>query len=126
MVQADSGSIISIVLHDAIAIAQRGCSYGWAAQVFECIAEHGKYSPLVAGAPVEVQPDELQLAFQMQQQAAFDAVPLDPRSCPGPGVKLCTFPLVFSCRGSERENFTSPFSQHWLMRMRLCWSHQPN
>ena len=25
----------------------------------------------------------------------------------------------------ERENFTSPFSQHWLMRTRLCWSHQP-
>ena len=86
MAQADSGSSINIVLHDAIAIAQRGCSYGWAAQVFECFAEHGKYSPLVAGAPVEVQPDELQLAFQMQQQAAFDAVPLDPRSCPGPGV----------------------------------------
>ena len=42
-----------------------------AAQVFKCFAEHGK---LVAGAPVEVQPDELQLSFQMQQQAAFDAV----------------------------------------------------
>ena len=26
----------------------------------------------------------------------------------------------------ERENFTSPFSQHWLMRTRLCWSHQPH
>ena len=33
------------------------------------------------GAPVEVQRDELQLSFQMQRQAAFDAVPLDPRSC---------------------------------------------
>ena len=43
------------------------------------------------GAPDEVQPDELLLAFQMQQQAAFDAVPLDPRSCLGPGVKLCTY-----------------------------------
>ena len=29
-----------------------------------CFAEHGKYNPLVAGAP-----GELQLAFQMQQQA---------------------------------------------------------
>ena len=29
----------------------------------------------MAGAPVGVQPDELQLSFQMQQQAAFDAVP---------------------------------------------------
>ena len=91
MAQADSGSIINIVLHDAIAITQNGCSYGWAAQVFRCFAEHGKSSPLVAGAPVEVQPDELQMSFQVQRQAAFDAVPLDPRSCPGPGVKLCTY-----------------------------------
>ena len=78
MARADTGSIISIVLHDAIAIAQSGCLYGWAAQVFKCFAEHGKYSPLVAGAAVEVQPDELQLAFQLRQQAAFDAVPLGP------------------------------------------------
>ena len=53
-------------------------------------------NPLVAGAPVEVQPDELQLSFQMQRQAAFDAVPLDPRSCPGPGVKLCMYRRWFS------------------------------
>ena len=129
MAQADSGSIINIVLHDAIAIAHNGCSYGWAARVFKCFAEHGKSSPLVAGAPVEVQPDELQLPchaddrqtlfhpfslvgcqgcckvsflpsfqlpFQMQRQAAFDAVPLDPRFCPGPGVKLCTYRRWFS------------------------------
>ena len=54
---------------------------GLHAHVFKCFAEHGKSSPLVAGAPVEVQPHELQLVFQMQQQAAFDAVPLDPQSC---------------------------------------------
>ena len=59
MAQADLGSIISFVLHDAIAIAQSGCVYGWAAQVFKCFAEHGRYSPLVAGAPIEVQPSEL-------------------------------------------------------------------
>ena len=92
----DLGSIISIVLHDAIAIAQSGCVYGWAEQVFRCFVEHGRYSPLVAGAPVEVQPGELQLALQMRQQAAFDAVPLDHRSCPGPGVKLCTYCRWFS------------------------------
>ena len=84
-----------VVLHDAIAIAQSG-GYGWAAQVFKCFAEHGRYSPLVAGAALEVQPSELHLAFQMRQQAAFDAVPLDPRSCPGPGVKLCTYRRWFS------------------------------
>ena len=91
MAQADSGSIINIVLHDAIATAHNGCSYVWAAQIFKCVAEHGKSSPLVAGAPVEVQPDKLQLSLQMQQQAAFDAVRLDLRSCPGSGVKLCTY-----------------------------------
>ena len=96
MAQADSGSIINIVLHDVIAIAQKGCSYGWAAQVFKCFAEHGKSSPLVAGAPIEVRPDELPLSFQMQQQAAFDAVPLDPRSCLGPGGEAVhVSPLVF-------------------------------
>ena len=91
MAQANLASTISIVPHDAIAIAQSGWVYGWAAQVFKCFAEHGRYSPLVAGAP-----GELQMAFQMRQQAAFDAVPLDPRSCPGPGVKLCTYCRWFS------------------------------
>ena len=50
--------------------------------------------------PVEqgrlARPGELQLSFQVQRQAAFDAVPLDPRSCPGPGVKLCTYRRWFS------------------------------
>ena len=50
----------------------------------------------MAGAPVEVQPDELQLSSPVQRQAAFDAVPLDPRSCPGPGVVLCTYRRWFS------------------------------
>ena len=102
MAPADSESIINIVLHDAIAIAHNGCSYGWAAQVFKCFAEHGKSSSLVAGAPVEVQPDELQLSFQMQRQAAFDAVPLDTRSCPGPGVKLCMDRRWFSRPAHQR------------------------
>ena len=37
--EAHSESIINIVLHDAIAIAHNGCSYGWATQVFKCFAE---------------------------------------------------------------------------------------
>ena len=83
-------------LHDAIALAQDGRRFGWAARIVRCTAEHGRSSPLVAGAPVEVQPDELLMAFQMQQQAVFDAVVLDPQSCPGPGVKLCTYRCWFS------------------------------
>ena len=33
---------------------------------------------------------------------------------------------IIACLERERENFTSPFSQHWLMRTRLGWSHQPS
>ena len=90
MVEADSASISNIVLRDAIkfAVAQNGCNFGWA-QSFRCFAEHGKSSPFMARAPVEVQPDGLLLALQMQQQATFQAVPLEPQSCPGPGMKLC-------------------------------------
>ena len=56
----------------------------------------------MAGAPIEVQPDELLLAFEAQRQAAFDAVPLDPRSCPGSGVKLCTYRRWFARPAHQR------------------------
>ena len=51
----------------------------------------------MAGAPAKVQISELLLAFQKQQQATFDAVALDPWSCLGPGMKLCTCHCWFSC-----------------------------
>ena len=69
-------------------------------QSFRCRAGHGKSSCrplvyLVAAAAVEVQPGELLLASQMQQPAALVALEhtgtLDPRSCPGLGVELCTY-----------------------------------
>ena len=101
MAQADSGSIINLDLHDDIAMADNGCRYGWAAQVFKCFAEHGKSSPLVAGAPVEVQPDELQLSFQMQPQAALDAVPLDPGSCPRSCARIAAGFLVLHIRSAQ-------------------------
>ena len=69
---------------------------------FKCFAEHGKSTPLMAGAPIEVQPDELLLAFEAQQQAAFDAAPLDPRSCPCLGVKLCTYRRWFARPAHQR------------------------
>ena len=81
----------TIVLHDAIAHVQYGCSSGWAAQDFGCFAEHGKSNPLMAIAPVKLQTEKLLLALLMQQQAIFEAVPLDPRSCPCPSVTLCTY-----------------------------------
>ena len=68
----------------------------------KCFAEHGKSTPLMAGAPIEVQPDEMLLAFEAQRQAAFDAVPLDPRSCPGSEVKLCTYRRWFARPAHQR------------------------
>ena len=87
------------------------------AEVFKCFAEHGKSSPLVAGAPFEVQPDKLFLAVQMQQQAAFDAVPLDPQSCLGPGVKLRTYRRWFSYATDQ----VCPF--YWEVPMSTCKVH---
>ena len=117
---------------------------------------------LMVGALVEVRPDELLVAFQLQQQATCEAVPMDPRTWPGLGVVVqirsaallarrhehcqpyrkahlrfawvlicCHLSRVAICVCvatvvRERENFLSPFSQHWLMRMRLDWSHQPS
>ena len=55
IVGSDSASICSIVLQDAIALAQAGCKFGWAAQVFGCFERHGKAykaGPLVKGAPI--------------------------------------------------------------------------
>ena len=51
----------------------------------------------MAGAP-----DELLLAFEVQRQAAFDAVPLDPWSCPGLGGELCTYRRWFACPAHQR------------------------
>ena len=54
----------------------------------------------MAGAPAQVQPDELLLAFRLQQQASTDAVSWDPLSCSGPGDEaMHILSLVFpSCR----------------------------
>ena len=74
MAQADPATISNKISHDAIPFAQNGCNFGWVTQVFRCVAGHGKSSPMMAGAHVEVQPDELLLASNLQWQAAFDAV----------------------------------------------------
>ena len=51
----------------------------------------GKSQPVVAGAPVEVQPDSLPEAFEQRRQVAVDAVPLDPQLSSSSGVKLCMY-----------------------------------
>lgn len=56
---------IAVIL-DAIAPAQNGCTSGWDAQVSRCFAAHSKSIPLMAGGLVDVQSDELPLAFQLE------------------------------------------------------------
>lgn len=70
-------SICSRVFRDSLALAQGGCSFGWAAQVCKCFSDHGKSQLVVAGAPIEVQPDSLPEACEQRWQVAFDAVSLD-------------------------------------------------
>ena len=84
------------MLQDAIAFAQANCKFGWAAQVFGCFERHGKARLLVRGAPIKVQLGELVQSFGLQRQSDLDSLPLDPRSCSGPGVKLCTYRRWFS------------------------------
>ena len=54
-------------------------------------SDHGKSPPVVAGAPVEIQPASLPEAFEQRRQVAFDAAPLDPQLSSSSGVKLCTY-----------------------------------
>ena len=44
---------------------------------------------------------------------------------PGGNMQKMQWSFIDLCsRHTVRENFNSPFSQNWLMRTRLCWSHQ--
>ena len=96
MVEPDSASICSSVLQDAIALAQACFEFGCAAQVFECLVRHAKAHSLLRGAPVKVQFGELDQSFGSQRQFDVDSLRLDPRSCSGPGLKLCPYCCRFS------------------------------
>ena len=66
-------------------------------------------SPLVAGAP-EVQLDELLLAFQMQQQAAFGGIPVNPRCCPD--MAVYTSPITEFLRPKDQTGTMQCFVWH--------------
>ena len=62
--------------------------------------------------------------FQMQQQAAFDAVPLDPRSCPGLGGEAVhVSPLVFSSCTSGLPSLLGSPHEHCKVADYLKISH---
>ena len=89
--EADTGSLHSIIFHDAIQLALAGCKFSWAAQVFQCFSALGEPLPLVADAPIAIDIKLLQELFLRDRLASFDSLPQDPRLAPSAGVKLCTY-----------------------------------
>ena len=91
LVEADTGSLHSIIFHDAIQLALAGCKFSWAAQVLQCFSALDEPLPLVADAPIAIDIDLLQELFLRDRLASFDSLPQDPRLAPSAGVKLCTY-----------------------------------
>ena len=91
LVEADTGSLHSIIFHDAIQLALAGCKFTWAAQVFQCFSALGEPLPLVADAPIVIDIDLLQDLFLQDRLASFDSLPQDPSLTPSAGVKLCAY-----------------------------------
>ena len=46
LVEADTGSLHSMIFHDAIQLALAGCKFSWAAQVLQCFSVLGEPLPL--------------------------------------------------------------------------------
>ena len=90
LVEADAGSLHSMIFHDAIQLALAGCKFSWAAQVFKCFSTLGEPLPLIADAPITIDINLLQEHFMRDRLASFDSLPQDPRLAPSAGVKLCT------------------------------------
>ena len=91
LVEADTGSLHSIIFHDAIQLALAGCKFSWAAQVLQCFSALDEPLPLVADAPIAIDINLLQELFLRDRLASFDSLPQDPRLAPSAGVKLCTY-----------------------------------
>ena len=79
LVEADTGSLHSIIFHDAIQLALAGCKFSWAAQVLQCFSALDEPLPLVADAPIAIDIDLLQELFLRDRLASFDSLPQDPR-----------------------------------------------
>ena len=80
--EADTGSLHSMIFHDAIQLALAGCKFSWAAQVFQCFSALGEPLPLVADAPIAIDINLLQELFLRDRLARFDSLPQVPRLAP--------------------------------------------
>ena len=73
LVEADTGSLHSILFHDAIQLALAGCKFSWAAQVLQCFSALDEPLPLVADAPIAIDNGLLRELFLRDRLASFDS-----------------------------------------------------
>ena len=130
LVEADTGSLHSIIFHDAIQLALAGCKFSWAAQVLQCFSALDEPLPLVAGAPIAIDIDLLQELFLRDRLASFDSLPQDPRLAPSAGVKLCTYHRWFGRPQNAAcpSYWESPMGNaklHRILRFRMGSHHLP-
>ena len=78
LVEADAGSLHSMIFHDAIQLALAGCKFSWAAQCFKCFSTLGEPLPLIPDAPITIDINLLQEHFMRDRLASFDSLPQDP------------------------------------------------
>ena len=130
LVEADTGSLHSIIFHDAIQLALAGCKFSWAAQVLQCFSALDEPLPLVADAPIAIGIDLLQELFLRDRLASFDSLPQAPRLAPSAGVKLCTYHRWFGRPQNAAcpSYWESPMGNaklHRILRFRMGSHHLP-
>ena len=130
LVEADTGSLHSIIFHDAIQLALAGCKFSWAAQVLQCFSALDEPLPLVADAPIAIDINLLQELFLRDRLASFDSLPQDPRLAPSAGVKLCTYHRWFGRPQNAAcpSYWESPMGNaklHRILRFRMGFHHLP-
>ena len=130
LVEADTGSLHSIIFHDAIQLALAGCKFSWAAQVLQCFSALGEPLPLIADASIAIDIDLLQEFFLQDRLASFDSLPQDPRLAPSAGVKLCTHHRWFGRPQNAAcpSYWESPMGNaklHRIFRFRMGSHHLP-
>ena len=92
LVEADAGSLHSMIFQDANQLALARCKLSWAAPVFKCFSALGEPLPLVADAPIASDINLLQELSLRDRLASFDSLPQDPKLAPSAGVNVCTCP----------------------------------
>ena len=130
LVEADTGSLHSIIFHDAIQLALAGCKFSWAAQVLQCFSALDEPLPLVADAPIAIDINLLQELFLRDRLASFDSLPQDPRLAPSAGVQLCTYHRWFGRPQNAAcpSYWESPMGNaklHRILRFRMGSHHLP-